>query len=292
MRTSALSRSVIAVATLGIGSVALAATPATAASTVTREQVIAAVDAVRADAEQDDPSILIDAVVPLANAACDVLAGETVVYAVGDATEAGDDADGLLAFAVLQSGPDEEDGSNIRFCQFGAVASTDATFNLTGAATLTYKQSATPGGDLTSVTRSQALSGGAGLTPAIIVTYTSGAFPEDVVFTANGNAVRTTTVTTTRTVTVAKTAAQKKLAKKTYAKRLKAAKKAYTKALDKAGSKKAKKTAAKKKYSVAKSSARTAYRKAVGAVRKNVQVSEPRTESRPFAVSVDQSSSD
>ena len=291
MRPSVLSRSVVAVASLAIGSVALAATPASAAtSDITRDQVIAAVNAVRADAADEEGSGgPIEAVYPLVSAACNVLPGETIVYASGEATEEGEAADGLLATGAIETADGASDLSGVRFCVFGATASTDATFALSGSTTLSYTSADAPGNDPVPHTTSRALSGTVGVSKPYLFDLTLG-FPTDVTLVSNGNAVRTTSVTTTKTITVAKTASQKKSAKKTYAKRLKTAKKAYVKALDKAGSKTTKKKAAKKKYSAAKSSAKTAYRKAIGSVRTNVPVSEPRTETRPFSVSAEQPS--
>ncbi|MET0447470.1 MAG: hypothetical protein ABW004_03650, partial [Aeromicrobium sp.] len=270
MRTSLLTRSAIAVATFGIASAALVATPATAAvpSGITRQIVLTAAANVRAQGDMvDEPTQAL--LQQMAEATCGVAEGETLMFASGDATApAGDDADGLLVTAIIFG------TSTIRACQFGAVATTNAAFTLTGTATLT---ATVMGGD--PVVRTGALSGNVAVTAPI---SDDSFFPSTTTFTAAGNAARTTYVAGTKTVKDKKSKAEKKAAKKKYQKRLAAAKKKYVKALDKAGNSTSKKAAAKKSYSAAKKSAKAKYKKAISG-RKQVKVKIAKTEKRPFS---------
>jgi len=276
MRTSLLSRSVIAVATLGIGSVALAAVPASAAtaSGITRDQVLAAAAGVRSEPVsvegQYSPSTD-RALRVLANRACSIDRDGTqlIIGFLADATDAGASADGVVVTAVIADLAGQSEG--YKGCSFGALATTDGAFTLSGSATL---GSAAP----------VALSGDAFATaPVIFNAEGEGAFAPPA-FTASGSATRSFDVTTSTKVKDKKTKSEKKAAKTTYAKRLAAAKKSYQKALDKAGKSKSKKAKAKKAYSAKRATARAAYKYAIAGY-KIVKKTTQQTETRPFTVS-------
>lgn len=277
MRKSFLSRSLVAVASLAVASAALAAVPATAATAtgITRDQVLAAAASVRATNAVGDPGeftpITTRAVRTLANRACAVdQDSETVIYAFGQPTQTGDDADGVLlgAFVVdLTAVIDESSpvGMGYRLCFFGAVATTDPAYSLSGTATLNAVTSS-----------SHALSGDVYVTPARNLNPADPGLAAQPSFTAAGNAVKAIPVK----VATPKTTKQKKAAKKAYSKSLKSAKKSYTKAAKKAGDSKKKKATAKKAYSKKKAAAKTKYKNAV-ATFKVVNT----TDARPFSIS-------
>lgn len=247
MRPSIVSRSVIAVATLGIGSVALAAVPATAAtpSGITREQVLTAAAGVRSAPPGSGGEFFYSpygaagnrAIKAMVNRTCSIdPEGPEVVFAtLGAVPAAGSSADGLVVTAVIINGETATMGGNAgRLCTFGALAAVAPRSTLSGSASLTGAP-ATP------------LSGDAFITPAASSPLTSlddSALDDLPTFSASGNAVQSDDVK----VADKKTKKEKKAAKTKYDKRLKALKKAYTKALDKAGSSKSKKKTAKAAY--------------------------------------------
>lgn len=251
MRTSLITRSVVAVASLAIGSAALAAVPATAAtpSGITRDMVLTAAASVRAappGSFNEYGAAGNRALKAMANRACsiDPDGPESYFGAIAGATAPGGAADGVVVTAVLGdsllSGPE----SPTRICTFGAVATTAAGSVLSGTATINGAPSALPGDVFaTPATRSE-LTGSPGM---------STVFPA---FAASGNAVQSITVK----IKDKKTAKQKKAAKKTYAKRLASVKKVYKKALAKAGSSRSKKAAATKTYKAKVKSAKATYR--------------------------------
>lgn len=266
MRKTILSRSVVAVATLAIGSVALAATPATAASAlgVTQEQVLTAVNGVRtANASSADFSKSTQrALFAIASKACDVdgSLGEYLYVRNAVPTTAGDDADGLLITAELYGSTNSDDQA----CTFAAFASTAASFQLSGTATITAQTTVFDEALDEYVTspykQVSNLTGDAFTTPAIITDEnTNNGQPYDVVAAAAGNATKNSTVVTSTKVKDKKSTKEKKAAKAKYTKRLAQAKKNYAKALDKAGSSKNKKAAAKRVYAKARALAKAKY---------------------------------
>jgi hypothetical protein len=284
MRTSILSRSVIAVASLAIGSVALAATPATAAtpSGVTRDMVLTAANGVRtAEANGANPSVATTrALRAVVTRGCDFSAadgesldGESDV----DVTTAGDDADGLLVSTYISS-----DFGSGRYCTIAAFAAADASFQLSGTATLTGVEYTLENDNWT---------------PSDVKTLQTSALSGDVFVTApldsrnvevrsasaSGNATKTTTVKTSRKVLDKKTRSEKKAANAKYDQRVKAAKKSYAKALDKAGNSKTKKAAAKKAYSAKKKSYKAKLKYAT-AKYKIVKGTKKVTETRSFSI--------
>lgn len=278
MRTSVLSRSIVAAAALAAGSTALAAVPATAAtpSGITRDMVVTAANGIRASySSTDDPSAAtITAVRAIVNRACavDADAGEFVDKnsLIGVPGQAGGSADGLAAGAQIINVLTD----TARSCIVGVVTSTTPGYDLSGSATISV--TVTPGNTPRTVTT--ALSGDVATTTPILTG--SGEFGNTVTFSASGAASRTTSVPA-KTVKDTKSKAEKKAAKKKYEKRLKAAKKAYAKALDKAGSSKTKKATAKTTYSAARRTAKAKYRYATADYR-IVKKATKTTDARPF----------
>lgn len=272
MRTTIVSRTAIAVLStcVGLGSVALVAEPVSAAPQpgVTRTLVINAVAAARAAVPTAEQTKALDDLVDLQCGA-----GNWMVQRA--ATNAGDDADGLVIRASYLTFPDY----TLYTCGFGAVASSVAGFALKGAITLT-------GTDLyhgtSAVLAYEPLSGDVFATTSATLIGGGNSY-DDVVMTATGEASGPGKVTTTVKVADKKTKAEKKAAKKKYAKRLKAAKKAYQKALKRAGRDTTARSAAKKRYVAAKKSARAKYRYAI-ADYKLVTRTKKATVSRPFSL--------
>jgi hypothetical protein len=264
MRTSTLTRSIIATAALAVGSAALAAVPASAAtpSGITRETVLTATDGIRAaySSGGDVSLAATKAVRAIVNRGCRVDADDGEFLdndsLVGLPTQGGASADALAAGGQIINTLTGDS----RWCIVGVVASTDPAYSLVGRATLTATTSA--GNQVVSVTAPLSRDV---VATAPLVTGASG-FTGSVTFPVYGNATKFTAVPA-KTVKDVKTKAEKKAAKKKYAKRLKAAKKAYVKALDKAGSSKTKRTAAKKAYSAARRSAKAKYRYAIASYR-------------------------
>ncbi len=266
MRTTLLSRSVVAVASLAIGSAALAAVPASAAtpSGITRDMVLTAAAGVRANPAA--PSVIgFGNYGPEANRALRAMVNRTcgidpdgpelAVGSISASTAGGKSADGVVVSAILYNLDEiDTDGSSGpptgRLCSFGALATTAGRSVLTGTATLTGVPAAALSRDVF-VTRASNRN--------LSVIFESDIEEALPTFTAVGSAVQSNPVK----ISTPKTAKQKKAAKKTYAKRLASAKKAYKKALDKAGSSKNKKKAAKKTYDKKRKAAKASYKKAV-----------------------------
>lgn len=307
MRTSLLSRSVIATASLAVASVALAAVPASAGapSDITRQQVLAAASAVRA--EPNPSAIMISpatsrALRVLTNRACsiDPDGDEFAVLSLSEATAGGQSADGVVVTALvvkadianlitslsdIEETPDGVDpGDFLRICSFGVLTTTAASSTLAGTATI---GGATPAG--------YSLAGEVFVTPAsnfkdfaaLIGSGEEAPTELDLSviapkLTATGNAVRTFDVSTTKKISTPKSTKQKKAAKKAYNKKLKSAKAAYVKALDKARTTKKKKSA-KKAYAAKRASAKAAYKRAVATSRTVTTVTK-QSASTPFTV--------
>jgi hypothetical protein len=294
MSPSILTRSVVAVASLALGSVALAANPATAAGAkaattpagVTRDMVLSAAAGFRGEG---DPLSAYKAMFAMVNRACsvDTDSGERIDVDEADAPDVipastRSNADAVVILADIES----LFSGTKRQCIVLAVAATEPGFTLTGNSTLTVETQ--PAGDGPILMKAAA-------GPATLVTPLSGDVSTttfkvpageeaaDGTFSVNGSSVKITTVTTSKKVPDKKTKAEKKKAKKTYAKRLKAAKAKYEKALDRAGSSKTKKAAAKKAYSKRKSSAKAKYKYAIANYR-IVRKTTSTTDSRPFTL--------
>jgi hypothetical protein len=282
MRTTFLSRSIIASAALAVGAAALAAVPATAAtpSGITREMVLTAADGIRAAYSSGDaPSLATTkAVRAIVHRACAVDADGGELIDQGSLTglpvQAGGSADGLAAGAQIFNVLTETS----RSCIVGVVTSTTPGYDLSGTATLSA--TASPGNQVRTVTTP--LSGDVSTTAPLV--NGAGGFSGMATFTTSGAATRTTAVPA-KTVKDKKTKAEKKAAKKKYAKRLVAAKKAYAKALKRAGGSTTKRAAAKKAYSAARRSAKAKYRYATADYR-IVKKATTTTDSRPFSLAL------
>jgi hypothetical protein len=282
MRSSLLTRSAVAVASLAIGSVALAAVPASAAAPagVTRTQVLEIAQSLRGPGGELTQSAR-TALTSIVAAACGTTA-ETVRDVQASPTAAGGNADGFVVKAALFA------EGTIRYCDFGAVAVVDPAFALSGTSSITAQITNTPApGSGTAVTQVGTLSDQVALTPLVNGTIDT-TFSIETSFTAIGNATKSSTVTKTVKVKDKKSKAEKKAAKKKYSKRLAQAKKNYAKALDKAGKSKSKKAAAKRVYAKARALAKAKYAYAT-AGHKNVKRTSTVVENRPFSVTASRS---
>lgn len=279
MRTSILSRSAIAVASLAIGAVTLAA-PASAAPApgVTRDLVLTAAQGFYANqgAQHSPPEAVIQSFERLASLTCDFAVDPDAGRRISSPTYqpfATSTADGILVSVLLS---DNAATPSNRVCSFAAIATSNAADTLTGDIAVTAW-----GDEPLKVT--EALSGNVFVTRPINVGLNFGLW--SLSLTTSGNAVRTVTGTTTEQVTTPQSKAVRAAAKKKYDRALEAAKKSHTKAVKKAGKSKSKKTAANRAYNRKKLSAKKAYNQAIV---KTTTVSKPtvRTESRPFDIFV------
>lgn len=288
MRTSVFSRSVIAVASLAIGSVALAAAPASATPppVITRDLVLAIAQAPSESEISDDERLLVELACDF-EANTDDVEGSDHFHSVYSTPFVTDNADGVLVTAHLHEQSAGDDTVD-RWCTFAALVTTDEAFTLTGNAliTLTGGEELRRASDPVVATTTSALSGNLFVTEPVNVDNSFGVTSASL--TAAGNATRSIQVPTTEQVTYAKTrtAAGEKAAKAKYDKRLKAAKKWYAKALKKAGDSKKKKAAVKKAYAAKKAAYKRAYEKVYYGV-KTVTKTTTQTEKRPFNVTVD-----
>lgn len=287
MRKTIMTRSIVTAATIAIGSAALAATPANAAAAngVTRDQVITAVNGVRAaDANDSDYSIvtaraLRAIVVKGCGVSSDISSFEFVTLSDVAVATAGDDAEGVLITAQIQI-----QGFGSDSCTIAAFATADSTFRLSGTATISGTRfNETTDADEPVTLRSQALSGDAFVTSPLDNQNLDNVDTDSLVAAASGNATKTTVTKTTTKVADKKTKSEKKKAKAKYTKSIKSAKKSYAKALDKAGKSKSKKAAAKKAYAAKRASAKATYRYAIANF-KLVKKSASSTENRPFSI--------
>jgi hypothetical protein len=281
MRPTLLTRSVISVASLAIGSVALAATPATAvpaAAGTTRDQIVSAAAVLRLDAptpEQYSAAAKALRIVAARSCNVDFESGESVSVYQASAFAAGDDADGVLVSADVYV-PDGDSFSR-RDCTISALVTTDASFSLSGSVSISASKSG-PVADTTILTAP--LSGSTYVSPIADVNNFD---PNSISSTAVGSATKTTKTTTSTKVKDKKSAKEKKAAKKKFSKRLAQAKKNYAKALDKAGSSTSKKAAAKRVYAKARALAKAKYAYDTAGF-KNVKKTRTTVENRPFSI--------
>lgn len=267
MRTSILSRSVIAIASLALGSVALVAAPAQAASAsgITMDMVYTANSGLRFGSGPDDPNPTphtLQAVRSILSRSCTISSdiGEVLLNVGGIPTTTHRGGYGLVAYGEVYN----EIFDTSRDCIVGAAAVNDGQYVLTGSGTLTVWTVPVGASDdvvPTPRSKTQALSGDAFSMAADAVPANEQIV--DATFAATGSSVGTYTYTRTTKVLKPKTVKQKKAAKKAYTTKLKGAKKSYAKALKKAGSSKSKKAAAKQAYSKKRAKAKATYKKAV-----------------------------
>jgi hypothetical protein len=281
MRTSILTRSAVAVATLAVGSAVLVAAPAQAATTngITRAEVLAAANEARTSLSANRPTSS-PAITALASKACGVpLSG--VSQAIASPVDTPDSVDGVAVSAFLVPETDSEE-SPTRTCTFAAGAAVGSGTSLSGEAIVaTYLFD---GRSITPSLQSLDLSGDVFASSAVMTTT-------GFVLTSFGASGLATGQPSKRVVTLTKkfdkkSKADKKAAKKAYVKRLKAAKKAYAKALKKAGSSRSKKSAARAAYTARRSSAKQAYSYAI-ADYKYVKTRTKQADSVRFSVSAD-----
>lgn len=268
MNTSIAHRSVVALASLAIGSVVLAATPATAATPegVTRQTVLAAAQ----EARDGDAQSLVD---ELVLAVCAVKEGERFERNA-DPVDRSAAVDGLLVNAQISDGSKEG-----RYCVFAALAPTTPSATMSGTVTISD-----PGVIEATFSAAQALQT-SDLSGDVFVTEPIDIGAGRLTASASGTVVSASASDTaiTRLVTP-KTTQQKKAAHKAYDRKVSAAKKVYAKALKKAGSSASKKAAAKKVFRAKKSTALSAYRKATAGTLTVNSTSTPVTRTTPFEV--------
>jgi hypothetical protein len=279
MRTSVLSRSVIAVASLAIGSVALVAAPAEAAPPgVTKEQAMLAVNGFRsADGPGGGGPVSPEAVAAtrgILAASCELAPGEIIEDLAAEPATTRAVVDGMLAVGWIG----DANGSDVRTCLVGVTVATFAGHRLVGSGTVTADlwigQADSP---KRTTVRSQ-LSGDVSVTAPLSVRASD--YIDQAMFSATGSAL--SSVTERYTSVRNRTKAEKRTAKKVYVKQLATAKKSLTKALRKAGSSPAKKKRAKQAYARKKATATSVYSRAKRPVRSSVNRIVQRTS--PFAI--------
>lgn len=275
MRRSILSRSVIAAATLAVGSAAFAAVPATAASGngVTRQEVLAAASALRADsAQRIDPSATTQATLDaLAAKVC----GRKVLDTFAQPVETPGSVDGLAVTSLVAATDANPTGSGsssrvaATSCSFSALATLDGRATFSGEAHVFSASDFGPIGIETTFSAAgqpaftsnvYSLSSNVFVSPALVESGYSGSNIEAEGLVKGPDSQR---VLTSVKIADKKSKAEKKAAKKAYSKRIKAIKKSYDKAKRRAGSSAAKKTVARMTYTTRKASAKAAYRYAV-----------------------------
>ena len=272
MRTSILTRSAVAVATLAVGSVALAAVPATAAtpSGITRETVLTAVNGIRAAGpDSTDYSDATQAALDeLIAKACDFPAvGSNRTEGFGVKAVTPGSADGIVVSVYLHENPTGASTSH-RLCNFGALVPTDSSATLTGDATITVT-TAPFDQTLRAAAAPQTTSSTTKLSGDVAVTANVG-LPDDQLngvttadLSASGEAVKTLGGVVTKKIWDNKSRAEKSLAKKKYDKRIARAKQTYKKAVSRAGGDNAKKAVAKKVYAAQRAAYQRKYNLAV-----------------------------
>lgn len=283
MKTSLLSRSLIAGTTLAVGSAVLVFSPATAEvpAAITRAEVISAAAIARGPQPPAAPEN--NQVRALLEKACDIATDGTELIAAGFASSAvasGGMVDGLLLATNVGVYNDANHTTlvEIRPCTVALLTTTNPAFKMDGDHSVVSVGNGVDG------TVTNYLTGGVVVTTPILAGETVvDARVADL--TASGKVVRTIQVPTRTKVTTNKTARQKAAAKKTYVSKVKAAKKKYNKAVKKAGKSKSRRAAAKKKYNVRKASYKRTYLKAIAPVVKYKSGTRSQVaESIPFSV--------
>jgi hypothetical protein len=291
MRSSVLSRSVIAVASLAIGSAVLVAAPATAATStgITREMVLTAASSLRADAGAPTPAAQA-ALDSLSRLHCDIPAGAEVETAARP-VDTPDGVDGLALTALIgtpDASEDQDSPGPFGSCSFTAIAPIGDRTTFSGEAavdSIAVTVTSTGGfGDVSSTSTIFQLSGDVFASPAVQIQsgYALARMSATGLLTGPGSK----RVLTTVKVADKKSKAVKRYAKKKYEKRIKAAKKAYAKALKRAGGNTAKKAEARMVYAARTSSVTSLYRYQV-ANYKLVKIRSSQADARRFSVTAD-----
>jgi hypothetical protein len=278
MRSSILSRAVVAAAAVAVGPVAFVSAPAnaTSATGITREQVLDVTAGLRSG---DPTDAQLETMKTIVRGLCDTSQEtESSPLSVGGrAVTSGQPADGVLLTANIQG---------FGVCTVFALTTVASASTLAGTATIN------------GVTFGPGIPGGPGgiVFPSFVPTSATEQVSGDVFVTvrgasffepaleASGDVVTTRASTTTTEIRTPKTAAQKKAAKKIYDRKLSKAKKAYKKAVAKAGESSKKKARASKTYRAAKATARARYRAAVAPTNTSVSSPSAVTTRTPFAV--------
>lgn len=260
MRRTALSRSIVAIAALGLGAGTLVAAPANATAPtdprgITRQQILdASALALKQAKLPEDWGKLEE----FTFKACDVAPDRTDVqinkpYQYVTPTFArygGESVVGVLVTTQIlyYQGPDPAVLTGFRTCTTALLATTDPTRNLSGSVDVTSPNLPT---------QTYALSGNFFASPVIGEANGAGR-PTRGSLEADGNVQQDI-----KQVPVAKSAAIKAAAKKSYTKKVASYKKSYVKAKKKAGKSKAKKRAALKTYQRRKAAAKKVYLAAI-----------------------------
>lgn len=276
MRTTFLTRSAVAVASLAIGSVALTAAPASAdASSATRGDVIKVIANYTGFGSSTGP-----ATQALLEKVCDV-DSETGRDVEVSFTRDEDEVTGFVVQALLvpESGPS-------RTCTFAAFVPYEAYSTMSGTANITLQDQSDV--DLRAVAPNHdfTLSGDVFVTPPVDdIGYGDG-----VVATATGELLKVQAATTTsKRVSNPKSTKFKNAALKTYKRTVKAAQKKLKKSLAKAGNSSSKKSAARATYKARKKAAKAKLHIAWSSDKKTIVTQVPsRTTRTPFSISTEQ----
>lgn len=279
MRTSLLSRSVIAVASAAIGSALLVAAPAQAAGppVINHDLILKLTKAFRA--QDNDPSLQSAFEAVISRGCHFTFAGDNSIQSGSIQTlPTAASVDGFLLGFDLREVDDQQVQTD-RTCVFAVLTPATRGSALSGTSILSATSSA-PGAQ--PIQRASALNGEVYFTAPINLPVDT--FLRSASIVATGDVTSQYTSTTTEKVPTPKSKAQKKAAKAKYSKQLKSAKKAYTKAVKKAGSNKGKKTAAKKAYNKKVTAAKATYATAI-ATFKVTKKTTTQIDRLPFTVS-------
>lgn len=247
MRSSILTRSALAVASLAIGSVALTAAPATAdtPSGVTRELIASSARGTFTDDNDTATKTLISKVCKSGTVADEDYTSRTFIFS--------DDVDGVL----VQARVDRQEGveGSGRYCTFAALATVAPYASLSGTVTISADQldRSARVSDAAVLSRSFTLSGDVYVTePITTVDYAFGSTGV-----ASGSVVKVEQATTsTSRVSTPKSSAVKSKALASYQRTIASAKAKLSKSLKKAGDSRSKKAAARKIYAARKKAAK------------------------------------
>lgn len=281
MRTSFLTRSVIAVASAAIGSALLVAAPAQAADppVINHDLVMKIAKAFRS--QDNDPSLRSQFEALISRGCTFTFSEDNSIEGTAiQALPAGTSVDGLLLSFDLREVDDQQNQTE-RTCVFSVLTPSSRGSALSGTSILSATSSA-PGAQ--PIQRASALSGEVHFTAPINLPADTHLRIASIA--ASGDATSTYTSTMTERVPAPKSKAQKKAAKAKYSTQLKSAKKTYTKAVKKAGSNKSKKARAKKTYNNKVAAAKRTYTKAIATTFKVSTKTTTQIDRLPFTFNV------
>ena len=273
MRSSILTRSAVAVVSLAVGSVALAAAPASAGtasdSGTTRQTVLTIADSAR----QGDP--LSDEALALVARVCKIGIDDGRDIDL-QPTYDPDGVDGFLVQALIEP----EGSSSSRACTFAALATIRPLSTMTGTATVSAEQF-----DVLDVQRAAAPSHDFTVSGDVYVTTPV----DDISYgdygsaTATGDVVVTEASTTTSSrVVTPKSTTHKRAAYTAYHRTIDTAQAKLARALKKADGSSSKKASARKTYSARKKAAKSRLHEALKGDLTIVVTENPRTTTTPF----------